>query len=122
MVSAKSKTSGKSSNSDIRSCWLSTRLCAFLHGSKNVSPTASTLVMAGPSSERDVRLPEQRINVSLFGPSNVQPQTVCDNVFRASGDAPLQDSHSQHGGSVCRGRIPDGPIVSRQSSSQSRTP
>jgi len=93
VVSAKSKTSGKSSDSNMRSCRLSMHLWSFLRGSKPVSPMASTVLMVGPSTstERDARLPEQRSNVSLFGPGNVQPQTVCENVFGAYGDARLQN-------------------------------
>jgi len=69
VVSAKSKTSGKSSDSNTHSRRLSARLWSFLCGQKNVSTTASTVPMAGPSSEREIRLPEQHINISLFGPS-----------------------------------------------------
>ena len=77
VVSANSKTYGKSSHSDTRSRQLSARLWSLLHGQKNVSPTASrpTVPMVGPSSERKIRLPQQRTNVSLFGPSVELPQT-----------------------------------------------
>jgi len=62
VVSAKSKTCGKSSNSDTRSHHLSTRLWSFLRGSKPVSSTASTVPIIGPNvgTERGERIPEQR--------------------------------------------------------------
>ena len=77
VVSAKSKTSRKSSDGDTHSRRLSARLWSFLDSQKNVSPSASTVLMAGPSSEREIRLPEQRTNVSLFGLNVKLPHKLC---------------------------------------------
>jgi len=74
VVSAKSKMSDKSTDSEMHLKQLSTRLWSFLRGSKHVSSSASSVPIVGPSSgvERGERLPEQYSSFSLFGPVNVE--------------------------------------------------
>jgi len=108
VVSAKRKSSDKSTDSEVHLKRFSTRLWSLLRGSKHDSSSASTVPIVGPTSgiEHAEHIPEQRSSLSLFGPvnveteQNVQPQqtVVCKNQFGATRDALRSDRHLQDSG------------------------
>jgi len=113
-----SKSSGKSSDSEVHIKRLSSRLWSFLHGSKHVSSRASTvhLVEANTGIYRNKHVPDKCSNYSLFGlactenEQNVDPQNsvVKDHQFGTPGDTPQSDCHQLDGSNIRGGRHPAG--------------